>query len=208
MPKNRRKWYIIVAVIVIIAVIVAAIYSTYFKPVTPFSASIAPSTLVAQQGTPIQFSVVNNNSNIKSVTWYLGDGTVINGSSSLSYAYSNSGKYLVYAVIYSVTGQSIFTYANLYQITVVPKINETLAPLISVPVITFNATANPNAPIVNVNETLYLYGGFLETPSGNNITISKYLWDFGNGQTKAVNANQSTFLPIENPVKVKYSNVM
>ncbi|MGC8573874.1 MAG: PKD domain-containing protein, partial [Caldisphaera sp.] len=83
---------------------------------------------------------------------------------------------------------------------------ESLAPLVTVPTITFNITRNPTAPVVKTGETVYLSGGFLQPPSGQNMTIYEYVWNFGNGQTQTVMANQTTFLPETNPVNVTYSS--
>ncbi|MGC9183804.1 ABC transporter substrate-binding protein, partial [Caldisphaera sp.] len=55
-------------------------------------------------------------------------------------------------------------------------------------------------------ETVYLSGGFLQPPSGQNMTIYEYVWNFGNGQTQTVMANQTTFLPETDPVNVTYSS--
>ncbi|MFP3242610.1 ABC transporter substrate-binding protein, partial [Caldisphaera sp.] len=76
---------------------------------------------------------------------------------------------------------------------------------VTVPTITFNISKNPTAPVFTTGETVYLLGGFLQPPSGQNMTIYEYLWNFGNGQTQTVMANQTTFLPVLNPVNVTYS---
>jgi len=205
-PRRRTSLWIAIAVIVVI-IIIAAIIATTYRPAPPaFTAAISITSQAVTQGTPITFSVVNNNSNVKYVLWYTGDGKVTNGSASITYIYNTPGTYLVYAVIFSTTGQNVSTQNSMYQIKVIPKISEDLAPNIAVPVITFNLTRNPNAPVVNVTQTLYLYGGYLEAPTGTNVTIIQYIWNFGNGQTKAVAANSSTLAPVENPVSTTYSS--
>jgi len=203
-PRSRKGLWITVAIVVVV-IIIAAVIATTYKPVPTFTAGISTTSLVVTQGTPIQFSVVNNNTNVKYVLWYTGDGKVTNGSAVLSYTYNTPGKYLVSAVIFSTTGQNVSTQNSMYQITVTPNINQTLAPYVSVPVVTFNVTRNPTAPVVNVSQTLYLYGGYLEAPTGTNITIVNYIWNFGNGQTKTVAANSSTLDPVQNPVNVTYT---
>jgi ABC-type transport system substrate-binding protein len=91
-------------------------------------------------------------------------------------------------------------------ITITPTVSSALAPMISVPVISQNVTINPNAPVVTANTSVIFRGGFLEAPTGNNMTISKYVWNFTNGISKTILANSSTLDPVANPVSTSYTH--
>ncbi len=142
------------------------------------------------------------------ISFYLGNGHVVNVSSSsptVNFAYSMPGRYLVMAQELINGKIATSTSSSLLLIQVTPNINTTVAPLISVPVISFNATRNPNAPVVSAGQPVYLYGGYLEAPTGTNITIYEYEWNFGNGKTETIMANNETLLPVINPVNVTYN---
>ncbi|MFP3295925.1 MAG: ABC transporter substrate-binding protein, partial [Caldisphaera sp.] len=163
---------------------------------------VAVSTYATVAGTPVNFVLSSfTPSSNKYALFYAGNGSVINTTSQyVSVTYNYPGHYLVYYNVYQnglLTGSSL---SNLIEITVAPSISESLAPLVTVPTITFNISKNPTAPVFTTGETVYLLGGFLQPPSGQNMTIYEYLWNFGNGQTQTVMANQTTFLPVLNPV--------
>jgi len=171
--------------------------------VTP-TFSLAPSTLVATQGANITFTVYGLESS-GIATIYFGDGQEANTTSTLTHSYQDSGRYLVGAEEF-VGGQPVAsTFNALRTIQVTPQVNESLAPLISLPAIAFDVTKNPRAPVVAVGDQLSLYGGFLEAPTGTNITITRYNWDFGNGASKTTAANGTSLKPIDNPAVVSYS---
>ena len=173
------------------------------RAVTP-SISLAPTTFVAEQGAAITFTVFGLDSN-GIATVYFGDGHEANTTSTVSYAYPTPGRYLVAAQEF-VNGQPVSSTFNALQtIQVTPKVDVSLGPLISVPTVAFDVTRNPSAPVVQMGGQVYLYGGFLEPPSGTNITITQYEWDFGNGATKTVSANNTTFKPAENPSTASYT---
>ncbi|MEM0075437.1 MAG: ABC transporter substrate-binding protein [Conexivisphaerales archaeon] len=197
---------IVAIVVVIIVAIVAAAYVVTLKPsqVTAPPITLAPTTLVALQGTPITFTVSGLLSNGQANVTF-GDGHSAQTTSTTSYTYQYPGRYLVAAseVVNGKVVASTYNATRLIQIT--PSVNSSFAELISVPVITFNATRNPGAPFFQAGQTVYLYGGFLEAPTGTNISIVKYVWNFGNGQTQTVPANSTTFDPVTNPVNISYS---
>ena len=167
---------------------------------------IAPTSFMVFQGTPITFSFYNVQHGA-TLRIYFGDGNVVNTTSlNYTYTYKYGGHYLVYVEEYIGNTLISSNAMSLLPITVQPVIPNNLTGLVTIPVISFNTTRNPTAPIVNVNETLYLYGGYLEFPTGQNMTIYEYVWNFGNGKTLTVLANASKdYLPEVNPVNVTYS---
>jgi len=200
--KTTRKWTAaLIIIVLIVGIVVAATYLTR-RPAP--SISLAPSTFVAEQGTAITFTVFGLESN-GIATVYFGDGNQANTTSTVSYTYPSPGRYLV-AAQELVNGQPISsTFKALQTIQVTPRVSESLAPLISLPAIAFDVTRNPSAPVVQVGDTVILHGGFLEPPSGTNITITRYDWDFGNGATKTVAANSTSLKPAENPSAATYT---
>ncbi len=197
---------IAVIIVVIVIAVAAAVYISVLKPsqVKAQPITLAPTSLLAIQGTPITFTVSGLLSNgIANITF--GDGNYARTNSTATYAYKYPGRYLV-AAAEVVDGKVVITTDNATRlIQVTPNINSSFAQLISVPVITFNVTRNPGAPFFSVNQTVYLYGGFLELPTGNNISIVRYVWNFGNGRTLTVQANSTTYEPLTNPVNTTYS---
>ncbi|AFZ70555.1 PKD domain protein,extracellular solute-binding protein, family 5 [Caldisphaera lagunensis DSM 15908] len=164
--------------------------------------SVSTNTLIA--GSKVNFYLPNFPSGTKYAILYTGDGNEINVTSQYaSYVYKYPGRYLVMYNVYSSKGSLIGgSYQNLIELTVSPNISDKIAPLITVPTITFNSTENPTAPLFNVSQKIYLIGSFLQPPSGQNMTIYEYVWNFGNGTIKTILANQTTLLPEYNPVVV------
>jgi len=201
--KTIRNWTLaLVLIVLIVGVVGAAVYLTR-RTVAP-SFSIAPSTLVAPQGANITFSVYGLESD-GNATIYFGDGHEASTTSTLTYAYQNPGRYLVGAEEF-INGQSVASTFNALQtIQITAQVNASLAPSISVPVVAFDVDRNPSAPVVKVGDQVYLYGGFVRQPSGTNVTISRYDWDFGNGAAESVDANQTSLNPVDNPATVSYA---
>jgi ABC-type transport system substrate-binding protein len=194
-----------IIIVLIVIAIAAAIYISVLKPsqVKAQPITLAPSSLLAIQGTPITFTVSGLLSNgIANLS--LGDGHYAQTNSTVIYTYRYPGRYLVSASEV-VNGKVVIDTDNATRlIQVTPNVNSSFAQLISIPVITFNLTRNPGAPLVNVNQTVFFYGGFLEEPTGTNISIISYVWNFGNGKTVTVQANSSTSEPQTNPVNTTY----
>ncbi|MCH1770540.1 MULTISPECIES: ABC transporter substrate-binding protein [Metallosphaera] len=205
-----RTAAIAIAIIIIIAAI-AGIYllTSTHKSVTVQAISLAPTSFASEQGNTITFTIygVTPGSN---VVLYLGDGHEINETATsntleVSYTYNQPGTYLVYAVEY-LNGKPVQnTSTSLLQIQVLGVLNSTATQFLSIPVISFDTAKNPSAPIVQAGTPVFFYGGYLQPPSGQNMTISKYIWNFGNGQTLTVNANSSTLDPEINPVNTTYT---
>jgi ABC-type transport system substrate-binding protein len=171
--------------------------------VTP-SFSFAPSTFVAVQGGSITFTVYGLESN-GVATIYFGDGQEANTTSTVTHTYQDSGRYLVGAEE-SVNGQSVASTFNALQIIqVTAQMSASLAPSISIPTVAFDVDRNPGAPAVQVGDQVYLYGGFLQPPSGTNMSIIRYEWDFGNGVTRSVGVNETSLNPLENPITATYA---
>jgi ABC-type transport system substrate-binding protein len=201
---------IIIAVIIVAGVAIGIYLYTYFQQQVIPQMSIAPTSFGVVQGEAINFTLYNLKPGSQIVV-YTGDGNKVNlnaTSSQISfvYKYKNGGVYLVYADEMSGGKVISSTINSTLQIRVTPSVEESIAPYISIPTIGFNTTKNPNAPIVNVGETLYLIGGFLQPPSNENTTIIQYVWDFANGNKLTIDANQTTYLPVKNPVNVTYSS--
>ncbi len=200
--KITRKVAAAAIIVVIVVDTIAALYLSRLL-VAP-SISLAPTTFVAVQGTQIAFTVYGLESN-GIATIYFGDGHEASTASTVTYAYPNPGRYLVAAQEF-VNGQPVASTFNALQtIQITPQISASLAPLISVPVVSFDVSRNPSAPVVRVGDQVYLYGGFLEPPTGTNMTITQYVWDFGNGAAKTLPANSTSFKPADNPATAAYS---
>ncbi|MEM0118503.1 MAG: ABC transporter substrate-binding protein [Conexivisphaerales archaeon] len=196
-----------IIIVIVVVAIAAAVYYVTLKPsqVTAQPITLAPTSLVALQGSSISFSVSGLVSKGEANVTF-GDGHFALTNSTTTYSYQYPGRYLVAAseVLNGKVVTSTYNSTRLIQVT--PQVDPSLAPLISIPVITFNQTRNPGAPFVQVNQPVYLYGGFLEAPTGNNMSIIKYVWNFGNGLTQTVTANSTTFEPEKNPVNVTYAS--
>ena len=198
--------------IIIVIILIAAVAAYFLIPkhtvqVQAQAVEVAPTSFLVIQGTSITFSFFNVQ---KGATLEInfGDGNVINTTSTnITYTYKYGGHYLVLVEEY-IGNKLVSSNANsTLPITVQPSIPSNLTGLVSIPTISFNSTRNPSAPVVNVGETLYLYAGYLQPPSGQNMTIYEYIWNFGNGKTLTVMANASNdFLPEVNPVNVSYSS--
>lgn len=168
------------------------------------SISLAPASFVAEQGTAITFTVFGLESN-GIATVYFGDGHETNTTSTVTYTYRTPGRYLVAAQEFVNSQPVSSTFNALQTIQITPQVSVTLAPLISVPIVTFDVTRNPTAPVIRIGDNVYLYGGFLEAPTGTNVTTTEYVWDFGNGATKSLPANSNSFKPTDNPVTATYA---
>ncbi|MEB3691495.1 MAG: ABC transporter substrate-binding protein [Caldisphaeraceae archaeon] len=169
---------------------------------------VVTTTYSAVAGTTIHFFLASFKPSSGSYAiLYLGNGKTIKTTTQhVSYTYNYPGHYLVYYNIYkngALTGSSM---SNLIEITIAPKVPASIAPYVTVPTIVFNVTKNPTAPIFTVGEAAYFSGGFLQPPSGTNMTIYEYVWNFGNGKTLKVMANKTTHLPVTNPVSTTYSS--
>jgi ABC-type transport system substrate-binding protein len=199
-------WAIILVVILVVAIGAGIYFYEASKPIKQIS--LTTTTLAATQGTAITFTVLNLASDGKA-TLYFGDGQsatdITSSSSSASHTYANAGTYIV-TVQETVAGSVVSSTNNAMKtILITPSVSAANAPLISVPVISLNSTLNPNEPVVSANAAVYLHGGYLEAPTGQNIVISEYYWNFGNGANATVVANSNTLDPNLNPVNTTYS---
>jgi len=209
--KNLGMAKTVLIGIIIVIILIAAVATYFLIPrhtaqVQAQAIAVAPTSYLLTQGTPITLSIFNVQKGA-TLSINFGDGNVINTTSSnVTYTYQYGGHYLVLVNEYIGNKLVSSTANSSLPIVVEPIIPSNLTGLVSIPTISFNSTRNPTAPIVNVNQTLYLYAGYLQQPSGQNMTIYEYIWNFGNGKTLTVMANQSNdFLPEINPVNVTYS---
>ena len=199
------------AIGIIVIVIAALIFGgLYFSSGPPqVTASVATSTSLGTVGTPITFTAIASPSsaNILSTTWNFGDGSnQTTNVPSTTHTYQNGGRYLIWVQI-SLTYQRLFfsstaTVSNgaaLFPLLIQPNLTPDQGAEASIPVIDFLLTQNPKAPVINVGDTLYVIGGFLEPPSNKAWSIQQYAWDFGNGQKEVVSTSSNTaFLPERN----------
>jgi ABC-type transport system substrate-binding protein len=199
--------------------------STTTTMTTTTSYSLSPpavSSYTTTAGTPIMITLTTFTPSPGSyVLVYAGNGSIINttqGFATLVYRYP--GHYLVYYQVYSsgrLTGSS---QGNLIEVLVAPPaFNSSFAQLITVPVITL---VNLTEPIVSVGQTVHLMAGFLQPPTGTNMTVEEYVWDLGNGttltipsvngtgyalQTWLTGSGDTSYLePAKNPINVTYSS--
>ena len=203
---GKTIWAIIL--IVILAVAIGATLSIYEASKPTKQISITTTSEAATQGSSITFNVLNLRSDGQA-TLYFGDGQsatgLTSGSASASHTYANGGTYLV-TVVETVSGTEVSsTDSSMETIQITPSVSSANAPLISIPVISMNATLNPNEPVVAENTPAYFSGGYLEAPSGTNMVISEYTWNFGNGANETVAANSDTMDPNVNPVNATYA---
>ncbi|ESQ24272.1 MAG: Bacterial extracellular solute-binding protein, family 5 Middle [uncultured Acidilobus sp. JCHS] len=152
---------------------------------------------------------------------YAGNGSIINTTQNFaSLLYRYPGHYLVYYQVFR-NGQLVgSSQGNLIEVLVAPPaFNSSFAQLITVPVITL---VNLTEPIVSVGQAVHLMAGFLQPPSGTNMTIKEYVWDLGNGTTLAIPSRNGTgyavevwltgsgnvtyLEPAKNPISVTYSS--
>ena len=195
----------IVGIIIVILVVAAgAGYYLYTsQKVTISQISLAPTSLTASQGAGITFTVYGKASGA-ALNISFGDGQYASAA-SVTHTYANPGTYLV-AAQETLNGQVVSSTNNVTRVVqITPVVNDSLAPLISIPTISFNTTIDATAPVVTANAPVILSGGFLEAPTGNSMEIYEYIWNFGNGQTQTVLANRTTYEPVTNPVSVTYT---
>ena len=202
---GRTIWAIIIIVILVVAMGAAVISYIATRPITQIS--LTTTTLATTQGTAITFSVLNLASDGKA-TIYFGDGqsaTDSARSSTMTHTYEYAGTYIVTAQ--ETVGGSTVSSTNsvMKQIEITPTVSSTLAPLISIPVISLNSTTNPNEPVVTANTPVIFSGGYLEAPAGQNMIISEYIWGFANGVNDTIPANSNTLDPAVNPVNATYT---
>ncbi|HEU12466.1 MAG TPA: PKD domain-containing protein [Euryarchaeota archaeon] len=183
---ERKILYGIIAVIVVIVVIVAGIAVIFYKhtntsisSTAPTLVSITPSTQLTSVGSAIKF-VANVKGNVTTVFWSFGDGTTGTGL-IVNHTYMEPGKYLVFA---NATGPNGYSnnLKNLWLITVSPPaLSPAIASEVAQPLLTFNTTANPNAPIFSVNKSALFEASYLHPPSATNWTIGYYVINYGDG---------------------------
>ena len=222
--KNKEAISRVTAIVIVVVIVIAAIAigfalsrhpttttttTTTSTTTTTTTISFTPNLQVVAQGTPVTF-IVSGTSPGEVVSFYTGDGRSFNVSASASttsytYTYPNPGVYLAYVAVYSSGKLVGTTSTQAQQILVNPNPPQNIVPYISVPLIYFNSTRNPNAPVFGVGEKIYLYGGFHELPSNPNFSIYEYIWNIS-GQVQTIPANPNTSEPSTNPVSTSFSS--
>ncbi|MGC8995354.1 MAG: oligopeptide/dipeptide ABC transporter ATP-binding protein [Thermoplasmata archaeon] len=168
------------------------------SPTAP-TVSAAVTTQLGTVGTPITFTATTSGS-VSKVTWYFGDGITGTGN-VVNHTYSYPGEYLVFV---NATGPSGYAnnLANMLYITITPgtQTNSTIASEISQPSLTFNATYEPNAPILNVNQQAAFLESYLQPPTAANWSIGYYVINFGDNTNSTItpvvyNTTMDTYNP-------------
>jgi len=108
---------------------------------------------------------------------YDGEGNVLNvSSSSFNVSFNYPGQYFLYYNLYSNSKLLGSSSNNLIQIIVFPSLNFNQSNLLTVPVISLSSGS-----ILTTGEQFNISLGFLQPPSGTNITIKEYILSLGNG---------------------------
>lgn len=241
-PKKRGPGVLTVVLIAIIVVLAAALaYETIaLQPKTPPTQTIGPlavqsATAQAAQGEQLSFTLMNLTVG-DTVTANMGDGGVVAinataSTASFQYTYNIGGEFLVWVQEKSASGTAVSdTSQSLLRISVVPSIPTSVALLETAPVIYFNNTYNPTAPIVATSHTLSLFGTMAVNPSANSqdffntmnsyvdntttmtvtnvsqsVAPATFLWDYGNGNKATVPVDTTNWVPTTNPENISYS---
>lgn len=188
-----KKWLTAtIAVVVVVIVVFSVLYiGGYISPKKGATANplVYSSTRVALTGQNVSFSMTNVSGTINSVTWNFGDGQTGTGTNT-NHSYSYPGNYLV-QVTYKSGGNTETNVANLYPVSVnrnAASYNSTTLSEMTTPIVLFNKTINPTAPIFNTSANINATAGYFEPPSAKYWAITGYNWTFG-GKT----STNSTF---------------
>ncbi|MGC9071082.1 MAG: ABC transporter substrate-binding protein [Acidilobus sp.] len=187
------------------------------------SYSMAPpalSTYTSIAGQPVVITVTSYGQPPGSyVLFFLGNGTALNSTTgSVEVSFEHPGRYLIYYEVFEDGALKGSSQTNLVQLLVTPPaLNETLGAFISIPVI---APINTSEPIISVGQKLELSAGFLQPPTGTNMTVKEYIWNLGNGtvlKVPSINAtgyaiqewltgsgNVTYLQPKENPISITF----
>ncbi|MGC8566815.1 MAG: ABC transporter substrate-binding protein [Caldisphaera sp.] len=245
--RNRNLSKSVLAVIVVVIVVIAGASLVYYnskKPQTSTSTTtstqsistttststftttstttlqslqpLIPESYSALAGQPLEVSIPNFKPGYYALV-YDGSGKIINVTNQyFNLTFNYPGSYLVYYNIYSQGNLIGSSSNNLIEIVVTPYISFNESNYITVPVIAIN-----KGPVIAINQPFNLSLGFLQPPSGNNITIKEYIISFGNGTKITLPARNSTgyaeqvFLtgsgnisyiePVKNPITVSFN---
>lgn len=190
----KRSISAIIAIIVVVIVVVSALeLGGFFSPKSTAIAKplVYSSTNIALTDQNVSFSISNvTSSAVTNVTWNFGDGNMGYGQST-NHSYMYPGSYLI-QVTYKAKGLTASNTANLYPLTVnrnTAGISSTVVSQETSPVILFNKTLNPTAPLFNTSGSIKATAGYLEPPSASGWSISGYNWSFGGVTGKGKNFN-------------------
>lgn len=190
----------IIAVIVVIIVVVSGLYmGGFFKNASKTTGSTASpliysSTNLALTGENVTFTMTNVSGTVSNVTWNFGDGQMGYGA-NVSHSYSYAGNYLV-EVTYKSGKNMENNSRDLYPVTVDRNSADYSTSVLSqmtTPVILFNKTTNPTAPIFNKSASFTAIAGYFEPPSASGWAITGYNWSLngntGTGQKFSTSSN-------------------
>ncbi len=226
---GSRALTVVLVVIIVILAVVLTVQTLHLIPSGPSGTSgpvsVQSASATATAGQPIGFSLTNLPAG-STARVYMGDGGVVTTSNStFTYTYVTGGSYLIWLQVLGSGGSvSQDRAGSLLKMTVLPDVPVQLAQYVAVPTIYFNTTQNPNAPITTAGSTMYLYGSYTETNllystsqsffnrtlnvytnTTEGVSLSQYVWDFGNGQGQTVAVDPDTNEPVTNPVTTSYA---
>ncbi|AFZ70375.1 extracellular solute-binding protein, family 5 [Caldisphaera lagunensis DSM 15908] len=148
---------------------------------------LLPQSYSIQVNEPLQVNIpIFSQGDIASV--YEGNGKIIkinNNTFNVSYEYP--GQYLLYYNLYNNNSLIGSSSENLIQIIVFPYFNFSQSSLLTIPVMSLN-----KGSIISLGEQFNISIGFLQPPSGQNMTIYEYVLSLGNGTTLTIPALNST----------------
>jgi ABC-type transport system substrate-binding protein len=181
---EKKSIYALIAIIIAVVIIIASTTVILYKPSktvisSPLLISVTPSTVLTTTGVPVQF-IAKTSGNISEVTWNFGDGTTGTGL-VVNHTYTEPGKYLIFV---NVTGPNGYSnnLNNLWQISVISQaINPSITGEITQPLLLFNTTLNPKAPIVYLNYKTTFISSYSQPPTATNWSIGYYLINYGDG---------------------------
>ncbi|MDP8002800.1 MAG: ABC transporter substrate-binding protein, partial [Caldisphaera sp.] len=119
---------------------------------------------------------------------YDGEGYILNvSSSSFNVSFNYPGQYFLYYILYNNNKFLGSSSKNLIQIIVFPFLNFNQSNLLTIPVISLSSGS-----ILTSGKQFNISLGFLQPPSGINITIKEYILSLGNGTNIIIPSKNST----------------
>ncbi|MGC9112281.1 MAG: ABC transporter substrate-binding protein [Acidilobus sp.] len=145
---------------------------------------------------------------------FLGNGSRVTISGDyLTVSYRWPGRYLIYYAVLKGDKVVASTSQELIEVLVTPNVSGRLSQEVSVPVIAVSGVNG--TPVFDVGQRFSIFIGYLQPPSGQNMTIYRYFLSLGNGTTIEVSprnytayletGNYTYLRPSEDPVNISFS---
>ncbi|WP_238523613.1 ABC transporter substrate-binding protein [Acidilobus saccharovorans] len=208
-----------VLAIVVILVVVAALAASYVQHTRSQGSRTvlqlsppAPSTYSAVAGQQLSLYIPSPAGYSAEV--FLGNGSSVTVRGDyLTVSYRWPGRYLIYYALMKGGRVVASTSQELIEVLVTPNVSGRLSQEVSVPVIAVSGLNG--TPVFDVGQRVSVFIGYLQPPSGQNMTIYKYFLSLGNGTTIEVSprnytayldtGNYTYLRPSEDPVNVSFS---